>query len=178
MKHITILVAALAFAFSCRAENSLLLAWTVENAHYDSSEGGESISFYYATVGKGNTSAWLLDVSNGDPAYVSSRSDDDTSLDGGTKGFAQSAVPGGVEPALSDMFYVSLWDENDNEIARSTFASYAELSAGGYFYNTATTKEPPASGWSANNFHAVPEPTSGLLLLLAFAGMALRRKRA
>lgn len=35
-----------------------------------------------------------------------------------------------------------------------------------------------ASGASAGNWQTVPEPTSGLLLLLGMAGLALKRKRA
>lgn len=35
-----------------------------------------------------------------------------------------------------------------------------------------------ASNLSANNFTVAPEPTSGLLLLLGMAGLALKRKRA
>ena len=35
-----------------------------------------------------------------------------------------------------------------------------------------------ASGYSAAGWYAVPEPTSGLLMLLGMAGLALRRKRA
>ena len=32
--------------------------------------------------------------------------------------------------------------------------------------------------WNGGSFHAVPEPTSGLLMLLGLAGLALKRKRA
>ena len=35
-----------------------------------------------------------------------------------------------------------------------------------------------ADGYSAAGWYAVPEPTSGLLMLLGMAGLALRRKRA
>lgn len=35
-----------------------------------------------------------------------------------------------------------------------------------------------SSNLSANNFSVAPEPTSGLLMLLGMAGLALRRKRA
>ena len=48
-------------------------------------------------------------------------------------------------------------------------------------YPTGTTVGWNATNYSASNWHevsAVPEPTSGLLLLLGVAGLALRRKRA
>ena len=35
-----------------------------------------------------------------------------------------------------------------------------------------------STAWKSNSFTAVPEPTSGLLMLLGMAGLALKRKRA
>ena len=49
-----------------------------------------------------------------------------------------------------------------------------ESSSGTFNANAATML---SSGTSAN-FAAVPEPTSGLLMLLGVAGLALRRRRA
>lgn len=40
------------------------------------------------------------------------------------------------------------------------------------------TGDPITSGWTAAATMATPEPTSGLLLLLGVAGLALKRKRA
>lgn len=37
---------------------------------------------------------------------------------------------------------------------------------------------PPAGAYEVKTFRAIPEPTSGLLLLLGIAGLALKRKRA
>ena len=44
--------------------------------------------------------------------------------------------------------------------------------------NTANFSIPGAASQTASNWTAVPEPTSGLLMLLGFAGLALRRRRA
>lgn len=48
-------------------------------------------------------------------------------------------------------------------------------------YPSGTTVSWASDAYSASNWHAtsaVPEPTSGLLMLLGMAGLALRRKRA
>jgi len=49
-------------------------------------------------------------------------------------------------------------------------------------YPTGTTAKWEAAAYSQSNWHAVsssvPEPTSGLLMLLGMAGLALRRRRA
>ena len=44
--------------------------------------------------------------------------------------------------------------------------------------NTANFSIPGAASQTASNWQSVPEPTSGLLMLLGMAGLALRRKRA
>ena len=49
------------------------------------------------------------------------------------------------------------------------------------FYNTeskGTSLKQAADGYAGGGWYAVPEPTSGLLLLLGMAGLALKRKRA
>lgn len=63
-------------------------------------------------------------------------------------------------------------------------------SASGQAYSATATGDRIQATWAASgatvnpvtgtwaNFQAAPEPTSGILLLLGFAGMALRRRRA
>jgi len=47
-----------------------------------------------------------------------------------------------------------------------------------YYANFANNTQYSAGAWAATTVGAVPEPTSGLLMLLGMAGLALRRRRA
>ena len=80
-------------------------------------------------------------------------------------------------------FYaVSLFDDSTFYI--SDVASATQLSVGTaaltYTFNaTSKTLKDAGEGWKgASVYQTVPEPTSGLLLLLGVAGLALRRRRA
>ncbi|MBQ8124580.1 MAG: PEP-CTERM sorting domain-containing protein [Kiritimatiellae bacterium] len=65
----------------------------------------------------------------------------------------------------ADALYDSVMGSSDASFASITASSKVDLQAAdGY----------SAAGW----YTAVPEPTSGLLMLLGMAGLALRRKRA
>ena len=61
------------------------------------------------------------------------------------------------------------------QLADTTSVSFSGLGAATKkaFADTSATFASNGAGW-----YAVPEPTSGLLLLLGFAGLALKRKRA
>ncbi len=75
-------------------------------------------------------------------------------------------------------YYIELINETTGggyeTVAASSLASWEDLK------NFLTANGVPGTGtpWTGGEFHAVPEPTSGLLLLLGVAGLALRRKRA
>ena len=76
------------------------------------------------------------------------------------------------------MFYVELLNESGNFMAQSAGISYANLQSFIDRNYSGSGIPQVATGPAVFTSYAVPEPTSGLLMLLGFAGLLLRRKRA
>ena len=100
------------------------------------------------------------------------------------KSAAMSKFAGSVDgTAANTTYYAQLvvTDDKGNTITSEkaqfttdSSATYGDINfTTGAKFATATAKIDYASGWTA-----APEPTSGLLLLLGMAGLALKRKRA
>ena len=74
-----------------------------------------------------------------------------------------------------------LWDENSGTaswvetVATSAAAAYSTL--GAYIHQTFDINPGQMAVWTETSFNAVPEPSSGLLTVIGFAFLALRRKR-
>lgn len=68
-------------------------------------------------------------------------------------------------------------DSSDNWTTVATSASATYSSLGAYIHETFDIKPGQIAVWSPTHFTAVPEPSSGLLTLIGFAFLALRRKR-
>ncbi len=80
-------------------------------------------------------------------------------------------------------FYVEFYNyttSGTSLLGSSDAISYSDALSGGYItdFRNNYSMTTATSAWSVSGFNAVPEPTSGLLVLLGFAGLALRRKRA
>lgn len=100
-----------------------------------------------------------------------------TSLAGMKLGGQVTTVESLIAP-FSDYssFIVQLLDNSGNTIAVSE-QTYAQSALSSYIYDRGTSEKPPASPWQVSAF-TIPEPTSGLLLILGLGALALKRKQA
>ena len=74
-------------------------------------------------------------------------------------------------------FFIELSTANDtsSRVAATGLVTYSTLS--GSIYTGAMSSPNAYSSWSAYSAQVVPEPTSGLLLLLGLGALALKRKQ-
>ena len=156
-------IAVAASALSASADVDSYLYWMVENTvTYDTKyvSGGGSVTYDYAMIKISGEDSYLT-------LYNTGGSLDTDMLDSGTTaaaGFSSS-------PAFSS-FLIELYNESDQKVGWTTLP-YSTAMAN-YVY-----RDPTAAG-STGVFtvsQVIPEPTSGLLLLLGMAGLALRRRR-
>jgi hypothetical protein len=85
---------------------------------------------------------------------------------------------------ISDLGYsfvleLGHWEQDSGWVATSMEASatYQELVAGKHISNWDNTAPTYGTPWTPSNFSVVPEPSSGLMVLVGTALLMLRRKR-
>lgn len=101
-------------------------------------------------------------------------------------GYWGSGVPTGNQSPLGDYgspeysFMIELGniDSSDNWTTVATSASVAYSDIGQYIHQTFDINPSSMSVWTPTSFTAVPEPSSGLLMTIGLALLALRRGRA
>jgi len=160
MKKMTVLAAVL---FTCLFAHADWLYWTLDFS--DSAAGVNPV-----TVADGTLSVYLM--SGGAVA-----SEGDTLAAG-------KSVMGGGEPQIGEMevdgtpasYYFEMRNASNAAVYMSDTFGYGLFSA----YVTSELYD-KSNVWNAavgTTWMAVPEPTSGLLVLIGLAGLALKRKRA
>ena len=140
-----------------------------------------------ALAGLANANAlyWMVDTSAADAVYKEAwdsaglyvvKTDGDVFLDG---------LVAGAAPTLTDLngygsteysFYVELYSSAGESVYKTKAVTYDSLLSSGYISTTGVLA-PSVLGMSAWNGASVPEPTSGVLLLVGGAMLALRRRR-
>ena len=138
---------------------------------------------YFAFVDAYSQSALVTDFANGSVNYSKFA----------TGANSEMNASGGVNPSADftadytsdQQAYFVIFENGNMFISTEATASYAAVGASGVaFANQTDTSDwevfmgDATAGYSQAGWYAVPEPTTGLLLLLGMAGLALRRRRA
>jgi len=167
MKNLKIALASLAAlcAASAYAAADSYIYWMVDDAKY-SYNPSESVSFKYATISVdgGETYLSLYDTA-GNVTGKGLLANQDGSPGTSTG----SAYAGLFDDTSAVSFLVELWMDSSTKVGWQTYSM--DMVAGSIFKGTEGGGGSPLRVTSV-----VPEPTSGLLLLLGVAGLALKRK--
>lgn len=179
MKKLICALAAVAALAATAAEEPTyqMLYWQVTadslvGEGFDYSDA--SYAKLYATLGEGGqvfTDMRIIDKSV--------TSEDLDYLDAWKSGY--NVTPDWTSSLSGANFYVELLNESRGFMAKSESIGYADLLAGGYLDVNQTGMGAPVNATDAYVFRgytAIPEPTSGVLLLVGAAVMALRRRNA
>ena len=174
MKKLMIIAAMLVSAF---AVNAAAVSWIIDLE----AEGSEYDGWNYSFVQGASGAALAAFLEDGNTAgFMSALNDLNNSS--GSFGVEEYGAAAGVlgDVTASDSGYAFIW----KGLSEGDAYMYSEAVT-----FTGMTYEPPASAsnfavfdssssWTNGTVGAAPEPTSGLLLLIGVAGLALRRRRA
>ena len=185
MKKLIIAACAVAFAAVVQAAS---VTWGTSGAFYDTAGDPD-----WPTVAAGTTAYFVFASSYAQADLVAdfaAGSVDNaklTAIKSGTIG-ADGTVANvtGSTTSLSgyqDAYVVILKDAENMFISDVVNKGIDELEGVTYTFTEAKTGDiwalnDATAGYSAPGWYNVPEPTSGLLMLLGMAGLALRRRRA
>ena len=187
MKKLMIAFAAVALAAAAQAAT---VDWKFNSKNTIKTYAGgngASITVYLLDTGATDYSKTLAGIADGSitSANIASKAGYLTSGVTGASGASVGKASGsatvaspGVDYSMVFVYFETVDTKNYYYLSGAQTGTSYDGSAE---YPTGTTATWASSNYAQSNWHqtsSVPEPTSGLLMLLGMAGLALRRKRA
>lgn len=131
-----------------------------------------------ADTGKQFDEAWLVATDGSTTEYLDNRDSDGRNPS--STPLTQTSLDGYEGDAWS--FYIEMCNYNSDDDSYSTVAksqsySYQDLVSAGYVATDFANANSVMTAAAGANMGAIPEPSSGLLLLMGGAMLALRRRR-
>ena len=177
------------FALACSAKASYLI-WQVNSSDGSAIDGWNAAILYQVAGGAGSISTWnnnKIDPMSGANSVANNYLVNGTTIDNSSIGSVVATMPAGVSVAAAITggsayaYYIELvnYDFDSDTVnyvhARSDAVSYANLNSS-ITDSLSITTIANVTPWHGGGYSAVPEPTSGLMLLLGAAMLGLRRK--
>ena len=188
LKKGLLLTAAFALALSCEAAGGGEVLWWMIGEDYKSITGTNKKTGETMTAGElGVTDARIgYEDASGNRTYLTLYGIDDQGTVHALEGAAGVGLPAEYFADLSGIsdlgysFVLELghWENNQwINTSMEASATYQELVAGKHISNWDNTAPTYGTPWTPSNFSVVPEPSSGLMVLVGTALLMLRRKR-
>ena len=187
LKKVLFLTAAFALALSCEAAGGGEVLWWMIGENYGSITGTTEDGQTMTAAQLGVTDARIgYEDASGNRTYLTLYGIDDQGTVHALEGAAGVGLPAEYFADLSGIsdlgysFVLELghWDNNQwINTSMEASATYQELVAGKHISNWDNTAPTYGTPWTPSNFSVVPEPSSGLMVLVGTALLMLRRKR-
>ncbi|MBR4938790.1 MAG: PEP-CTERM sorting domain-containing protein [Kiritimatiellae bacterium] len=188
LKKVLFLTAAFALTLSCKAAGGGEVLWWMIGEDYKSITGTNEKTGETMTAGQlGVTDARIgYEDASGNRTYLTLYGIDDQGTVHALEGAAGVGLPAEYFADLSGIsdlgysFVLELghWENNQwINTSMEASATYQELVAGKHISNWDNTSPTYGTPWTPSNFSVVPEPSSGLMVLVGTALLMLRRKR-
>jgi hypothetical protein len=188
LKKVLFLTAAFALTLSCEAAGGGEVLWWMIGENYGSITGTTEDGKTTMTAAQlGVTDARIgYEDASGNRTYLTLYGIDDQGTVYALEGAAGVGLPAEYFADLSGIsdlgysFVLELghWENNQwINTSMEASATYQELVAGKHISNWDNTAPTYGTPWTPSNFSVVPEPSSGLMVLVGTALLMLRRKR-
>ena len=172
MKKIMIAAVATLIGF---AANAAAVVWEAGDVYeYGTGDFANDYIAFWVDASVTSYDVAQTKIAAGDVSFITGTTSNGLSVDG----YVDPVTVNGYGNGQSVTGYVVIFNASDISSATHAYLSDSFTKATGPEGQSAVMVFDTSSTEVASNWAAVPEPTSGLLLLLGMAGLALRRKQA